>query len=347
MKIFLCVLIFYPLIVLKGHQFDHSYPEGYEENCSIKLDSQTEQLLLMINESPPSFRKIPIEELQRLSREERPEMILSPTIERIETISVEGPNGPLRLRIYKPKASIPIPVFIFFHGGGWIAGSIDQYDYFCQEICTQSNCLIVSVGYGQAPDHPFPQPLDDCYFAANWVEEHIGEKGGDSKRIAIGGDSAGGNLAAAVTLKARENQKTHFVCQLLICPALNYNFDTLSYFEFSEGYLITRKDMKFFWNNYTVHYKKQQNPFISPLTADSLAQLPPAFLLIANFDPLRDEALAYGLRLHRDGVLTRIKRFNSIHGFYIFKDLDVSKEAIAFIASVLSEQLLEASQKSN
>lgn len=163
--------------------------------------------------------------------------------------------------------------------------------------------------------------------------------------MAIGGDSAGGNLAAAVTLKARANQHPHFQCQLLICPALNYNFETLSYLEFSEGYFLSREDIKFFWNNYLAQTPSKNNPLISPLLADSLKNLPPAFLIIANFDPLRDDGLAYGLRLYREEVPTLIKRFNSIHGFYSFQELDISKDAIAFISSSLKQVFFKKQNK--
>lgn len=316
-------------------------PEGYTD-CIIKMDVQTEKLLSKINQPPPAFRKIPIEELERMAKEECSTATPHPNIS-IENIHIEGPNGQLGLRIYKPKSTGLLPVFIYFHGGGWTAGSLNHYDYFCQEICDQTKCLIVSVDYGQAPRYTYPQPLVDCFFAAEWIEKNISDKGGDVQRMAIGGDSAGGNLAAAVTLKARSNQNPHFLCQMLICPALNYNFDTLSYFEFSEGYFISREDMKFFWNNYLAQTQTKRNQLISPLQAESLKNLPPAFLVIANFDPLRDEGLAYGLRLLREGVPTTIKRFNSIHGFYSFQELDASQEAIAFISSCLSQVFFKES----
>lgn len=314
-------------------------PIGYAD-CASKIDIQTEKLLSKINQAPPEFRKTPLEEWERLVKEERSTATPHPNIT-IENVFIEGPNGQLGLRMYKPKSDSLLPVFIFFHGGGWTAGSLNHYDYFCQEICEQTKCLLVSVDYGQAPLYTYPQPLNDCFFAVEWIGRNIGDKGGDVQRMAIGGDSAGGNLAAAVTLKARINQKPHFLCQMLICPALNYNFDTLSYFEFAESYFLSREDIKFFWNNYLAQIQSKNDPLISPLQAESLANLPPAFLIVANFDPLRDDALAYGLRLHREGIPTLIKRFNSIHGFYAVQELDVSKEAVAFISSCLSRMFLK------
>lgn len=331
------VIALQSLTLCADENFYTSLPEGYA-NCTNKIDVQTEQLLSKINQQPPAFRKTSLKEWERFAKEEPSTATPHPNVS-IENIFIEGPNGQLGLRIYRPKSEELLPVFIFFHGGGWTAGSLNQYDYFCQEICDQTKCLLVSVDYGQAPRYTYPQPLEDCVFAVEWIEKHIKDYGGDVTRIAVGGDSAGGNLAAAVTIKERVNQKSLFLCQVLICPALNYNFDTLSYYEFSDGYFISREDMKFFWGNYLAQAQTQEkkNAFISPLQADSLSGLPPALLIIANFDPLRDEGLAYSLRLFRDGVPTHIKRFNSIHGFYAFQELDVSKEAITAISIYLSE----------
>lgn len=334
-ELFLLVIAFQSLSLSAYEKTDCLVPIGYVD-CANKMDVQTEKLLFKINQSPPEFRKISLEEWERFAKEECSTATPHSNVS-IENIHIEGPNGLLGLRIYRPKSDVLLPVFIYFHGGGWTAGSLNHYDYFCQEICEQTKCLLISVDYGQAPRYTYPQPLDDCFFSVEWIEKNIRDKGGDVQRIAIGGDSAGGNLAAAVTLKARANQKPHFLCQMLICPALNCNSDTLSYFEFSDGYFISRDDMKFFWNNYLAQTQAKRNPYISPLQAESLKSLPPAFLIIANFDPLRDEGLAYGLRLYREGVPTTIKRFNSIHGFYHFQELDVSQEAIAFISSCLTQ----------
>ena len=334
------------LLIAVSHQLcssnSDSFPYGFYDNSSDKIDPQTEKFLDEINQNPPAFRKMSSKELNEYSVIDPSSLQAHPSIEKIENISIAGPNGPLGLRIYKPKSSSTLPVFIFIHGGGWTAGSLNGYDHVCQEICRQATCLLVSIDYGLAPQHPFPQPLEDCYFATKWVEEHIGKYGGDPKRIAIGGDSAGGNLTAAVTLKARENHNPNFICQVLICPVTNCNFETLSYYEFSKGYFLSRKDMKFFWGNYLNNSPIGKNPYVSPLLSESLGNLPQAFLIIANFDPLRDEGLAYGLRLYRDGVPTVVKRFNSIHGFYGFEELDISKEALSYISTQLKEQFARA-----
>lgn len=313
-----------------------NFPTGYLEQ-NFKMDGQTEALLQKINKAEAALNTESIEEF-RDSSLEQPDTKQLPQLEKIENFSIEGPNGSIGLRLYTPKTSNPsiltLPTFIFLHGGGWVSGTLDEYDSMCQNICHQANCLVVSVDYGLAPEHPFPQPLEDCYAAVEWVESHIQEKGGDPKKIAIGGDSAGGNLAAVVTLKSRENQKPHFVCQVLICPMTNYNFETPSYFEFQDGYFLSRSAIKFCWDYYLNGFSGR-SVLVSPLLAESLENLPPAVLVIANFDPLRDDGLIYGLRLHREGVPTLIKRFNTIHGFYIFEELDLSREAISFVSNQL------------
>lgn len=327
--------------LVSDEKIDTSYPKGYFENCSNKMDPQTENLLNNINKSPPAFRLMTIEQLRQLTFVNPADLSKHPNIASIDNVIIQGESGPIGLRIYTPKtpSKSPLPVFIYLHGGGWILGNPDEFDSFNQEICQQAGCLFVFVDYGLSPEHPFPQPIEDCYLAAKWVEAHIKEYGGDPQRIAIGGDSAGANLTIAVTLRAREQTKPNFHCQILICPLTNYNFKTLSYYEFADGYFLGREDMKFFWDHYLGKNSKTvgKNPYVSPLLATSLAQLPTAYLLIANFDPLRDEGLAYGLRLHRSAVPTEIKRFNSIHGFYRFKELDLSREAISYISEKIKE----------
>jgi acetyl esterase len=167
------------------------------------------------------------------------------------------------------------------------------------------------------------------------VEKHIHEYGGISEKIAIGGDSAGGNLTAATTLLARERKGPNFIYQVLICPALNYNFETFSYSQFSKGYFLTTEDTKFFWNTYLQRSENGLNPYASPLQASQLSALPSACIVIAHFDPLRDDGIDYAKRLSEEGVITTIQSYNSIHGFYGYPELDIASEAISFI----SEQL--------
>lgn len=315
----------------------------HSESYTQQLDPQTKALLDKLSTAPISINEASIPELRKQFAPPPSSLVKQPNIEKIENITI--PNSSAGLRIYTPKhtQTSPLPTFVFIHGGGWALGSLDEYDSFCQEISYKANCLVVSIDYRLAPEHPFPQPLDDCYSAACWIEKHIQEYGGNPNKIAIGGDSAGANLAAAVTLMAKQNQGPKWIHQLLICPVLNCNFETLSYYEFSKDYFLTREDMQFFWKTYLKNMENGHNPYASPLKAQSLSGLPPATLIVSNFDPLRDEGLAYASRLSKEGVPTSVKQINSIHGFYRFDELDLAKEAVLFIANRLKTVFAERS----
>ncbi|HSX04677.1 MAG TPA: alpha/beta hydrolase [Rhabdochlamydiaceae bacterium] len=297
-----------------------------------RMDPQSRELLDQINQAPAmDFRTTPLQDLR--THFKPPALVQDSGIEKIETISI--PNSQVKVRVYTPKHETPLPIFVFIHGGGWILGNLDQYDSMCQTIALESHSIVISVDYRLAPESPFPGPIEDCYLAANWVQENAQRLGGIADKIAIGGDSAGANLAAAVTLMAKDRNRFQFAAQVLICPVLNHNFETLSYFEFERDHLVSKDDLMFCWELYLKDEKNGENPYASPLKAKSLKDLPPAYLLIANFDPLRDEGLAYASRLQNEGVPVTLRRFDSIHGFYHF-DLTVAKEAIQFIASQLN-----------
>lgn len=298
-----------------------------------KMDPQTRQLLDQINQGPTlDFRTTPLQTLR--THFTPPELVKDPKMEKIETISI--PHSHVKVRVYTPKHNHPLPVFVFIHGGGWIIGNLNQFDSMCQTIALQSNSIVVSVDYRLAPESPFPGPVEDCYLAAKWVHENVAKLGGKPGKIAIGGDSAGANLAAAVTLMAKDKKSFQFDYQILICPVVNHNFETLSYFEFEHGHLLSKDDLVFCWESYLKNGENGDNPYASPLKAKSLKDLPPACLIIANFDPLRDEGLAYAARLKSEGVPTIVRRFDTIHGFYHFGDLSVAKEGIQFISSQLA-----------
>ncbi len=305
----------------------------------LKLDSQTKELLDYQKEHPDHPKLI--EEIPLKILRERPpyEQSKMKEIDTIQTISISGSHGPIPVRLYTPKTdNLSLPVLIYFHGGGWTLGCLDGYDKICQPLAVQSGCLVASVDYHLAPEHPFPIPLQDCYESVKWVSENIAEYKGNPTRIAVGGDSAGGNLAAAVTLMARESNEIHLVYQVLIYPAVSYQFDTLSYELFKENYFLTKDDMKCLWKYY-VQGQDRNNPYISPLKASCLNNLPPALLIIADYDVLRDEGLAYGWRLKESNVPITVKRYGSIHGFLGFDSLNVSKQAISDIGDHLKQVL--------
>ena len=239
------------------------------------------------------------------------------SVARIENRTVPGPAGEIPVRIYTPVGTAPFPVLVYFHGGGWVIGNLDTHDGICRSLANRVGCLVVSVDYRLAPEHPFPAAPEDCYAATRWLAEHAGSLGGDKGRIAVGGDSAGGNLAAVVALMARDRGGPKLAFQLLVYPATDTDFETRSYRENSEGYFLTRADMVWFWNHYAPRDEDRRNPYAAPLRAASLRGLPPALVITAEFDPLCDDGNAYAARLREDGVPVRLSQQDGlIHGFF-------------------------------
>jgi acetyl esterase len=225
--------------------------------------------------------------------------------------------GAVPVRIYRPSAERPLPTMVYFHGGGWVLGSVEVYDGTVRDLANAAGCLVVSVDYRLAPEHKFPAAADDAYAATRWVAEHADEIGADPARLAVGGDSAGGNLAAAVTLMARDRGGPALAYQLLIYPVTDQAFETPSYHENAEGYGLTRAQMMWFSAHYLRTPADADDPLASPLRAPSLRGLPPALVVTAGYDPLRDEAEQYAERLRADGVDVRVERYPGlIHGFF-------------------------------
>lgn len=209
-------------------------------------------------------------------------------------------------------------MLVFFHGGGFVIGSIELYEEFCRALTNGAGCIVVSVGYRLAPEHKFPAAVEDCYSATKWVAVNAKAIDGDSTHIAVGGDSAGGNLAAVVAVMARDEGSVPLVFQLLLYPTTNLAHDTLSMQENASGYLLTRDDMFWFRSLYLPNDADRNNPYASPLLAQDLHGLPPALVITAEYDPLRDEGEAYTTRLREAGVTVVCTRYNGmIHGFLI------------------------------
>jgi acetyl esterase len=237
-------------------------------------------------------------------------------VEKIEDRQVPGPAGAIPVRIYRPDVAGPLPVLVYFHGGGWVLGEIATHEAFCCSVCNAVACIVVSVGYRLAPEHKYPAAAEDAYAATRWVFEHAGRFGGDPQRIAIGGDSAGGNLAAAVALMARDRAAFRPVLQVLVYPITDFNLDRPSYHENADGYLLSREDMAWFWRCYLSKEEDGCEPYASPLRAPDLAGLPPALVITAEYDPLRDEGEAYAARLRAACVPVVLTRYTGmIHGF--------------------------------
>lgn len=253
--------------------------------------------------------------------------------------TIPGPAGKIPVRVYTPEGKGPFPVLLFYHGGGWVLGSINTHDEVPRSICHRSGAVVVSVDYRLAPEHKFPAPLDDCYAALTWVAEHAAEIGGDPGRLAVGGDSAGGNLAAAVAIKARDERGPKISLQALLYPVINHNFDTASYHQMTTGFGLTREGMQAFWRDYLAQPADGANPLASPLQAKDLAGLPPALIITAHFDVLRDEGEAYAARLAQAGVPVVCTRYTAMnHGFIRqAASYDDGRKALDQIAGALRE----------
>ena len=222
------------------------------------------------------------------------------------------------VRLYRPAGDGPFPVTMMFHGGGWVIGDLVTADCQSREVCNGAATLVVSVDYRLAPEHRFPAAAEDCYAATVWAAQHAAEYGGDASRLAVAGDSAGGNLAAVVAQMARDKRGPNIAFQLLVYPVTDgVNFDTASYHDNGEGYLLTADSMHWFWNHYAPAVDDRGNPYASPLLADDLANLPPALVMTAEFDPLRDEGEAYAHKLQAAGGAAQLVRYDGfIHGFF-------------------------------
>jgi acetyl esterase len=231
--------------------------------------------------------------------------------------TVPGPAGEIPVRVYTPAGEGPLPVVVYFHGGGWVIGDLEVVDQPCRQLASAAGAIVVSVDYRLAPEHRYPAAFDDSYAATVWVGAHAAEIGGDPARLAVAGDSAGGNLAAAVALAARDRGGPELAAQLLIYPVTDFNFGTASYQENREGYLLTKGSMQWFWAHYLGAQDLDKDPYACPLRADSLVGLPPAYVATSEYDPLRDEGEAYARRLEEAGVAVTAKRFDGLlHGFF-------------------------------
>ena len=284
----------------------------------MPLDAVVKVMLdqLATQEGPAMFEVSP-QEAREMYRAMKDVWGAPAPVENVEDRSIPGPGGEIPVRIYTPASTEPLPALVYFHGGGFVIGDLDTHDAVCRTLANSAQCVVASVDYRLAPEHKFPAAVDDAYAATAWVAEHAAEIGVDKRRVAVGGDSAGGNLAAVVALIARGKNAPRLAYQLLVYPVLDYNFETASYRENAEGYFLTTDAMKWFWAHYIRNEADGLDPRASPLRADDLIGLPPALVITAEFDPLRDEGEAYAARLRDDGVPVTVTRYDGmIHGFW-------------------------------
>lgn len=282
-------------------------------------------------------------ELTALKEAGKPEIVAT-VVDR----TIPGPIGNIPLRIYTPEGTGPFPVLIYFHPGGWVFGSITASDPVCRALAKHTPCIVVSVGYRLAPEHTFPAAPEDCYAATTWVAAHAHEINADPQRIAVGGDSAGGNLTAAVTLMARDRHGPALCFQVIIYGETDYyEPGTASYTTYANSYGLTRDDMIWFWQQYLAHKEDRLHPYAAPLRATDLSDLPPALIITAEYDPVRDEAEHYAHRLQQSGVPVQLSRYNGmIHGFFRqFALFDQSKSALREVTTALAAAFDAKTQK--
>nr|WP_243236974.1 alpha/beta hydrolase [Heliobacterium chlorum] len=251
-------------------------------------------------------------------------------LQKIENHTAIVNERKIPIRIYTPKGSAPHPVLVFFHGGGFVVGNLDTHDAFCREMAQSARCAVISVDYRLAPEHKFPAAVEDAYDAVTWVHDHAEEFQIDKERIAVGGDSAGGNLATVVAIHAKERGFPQIVYQLLYYPSTNFLGETASIREFGKGFLLTTELMKWFARHYLRDDEDRKNPYASPLLYPDLHGLPPAMIITAEYDPLRDDGEMYAKKLEEAGVPVTLRRYNGmIHGFASLLDhFDQAKRAI-------------------
>ena len=306
----------------------------------MPLDPQAQALIASVAGGKPVEQMTPQEMRDALEERVRLTGGAPEPVDQVVPGVVPGPAGPIAVRIYTPKGGqAALPGLVYFHGGGWARGSLQTHDIVCRSLANGAGCVVVSVDYRMAPEHRFPAAFEDSLAATRWVAEHAAEIGIDPRRLAVGGDSAGGNLAAAVALAARDAGGPSLVHQLLIYPVTDYNFDTRSYADNAEGYMLTRAAMQHYWRLYLRDGSDGADFRASPLRARDFGNLPPALVITAEFDPLRDEGRAYADRLREAGTPVLYREYpGMVHGFVTSAGvLDAGKQAVREAAAALKD----------
>jgi acetyl esterase len=292
--------------------------------------------------SLPRFEDLSVQEarqqtIERTAAGKLPTLPVADVVNR----TIAGPGGDLPVRIYTPNGSGPFPLMVFFHGSGFVVCNLDTHDGTCRNLCSAAGCVVVSVDYRLAPEHKFPAGPEDCYAATKWSAEHARELNADPARMVIAGDSAGGNLVAVTALMVRDRGGPSLRGQLMIYPVTDYyKPGHPSYVDNAEGYGLTAAGMRWFWSHYLKNEAEADNPYASPLRAANLRGLPPALIITAEYDVLRDEGELYGQRLAEAGVPSKVTRYDGMHhGFFqMYGLVDAAKTALDEAAAWLKER---------
>jgi acetyl esterase len=259
-----------------------------------------------------------------------------PAVAETRDLKIPGPAGEIPARLYRPTSEPAPGLLVYFHGGGWVVGALPDFDAVCQKLAVESGLDLLSVDYRLAPEHRFPAAAEDAFAALRWAADELA---GD-RPLVVGGDSAGGNLAAVCALRARDEGGPALAFQLLVYPVTDHVFETASYVEHGDsGYLLGRLEMVWFWDHYAPAVEDRDDPLASPLRAADLSGLPPALVIIAEYDPLRDDGLAYAKRVSEAGVPVTISRYDDVtHGFFTMVNfLERGDEAVAEAAKAISD----------
>ena len=269
-----------------------------------------------------------------------------PEVAKVEDRTVPGSGPDIPVRIYTPAGSGPFPALAWYHGGGWVVGNLETADGTARHLTVETGCVVVSVDYRLAPEAKFPAASNDCYAATKWIAQNASSINVDPSRIAVGGDSAGGNLAAVVSLMAKDRGGPSITFQILVYPVTARDFSTGSYRQNADGYLLTLDAMKWYWNHYLSSDADASNPYAAPSVAKDLSGLPPALVITAEFDPLRDEGEIFAQHLQAAGVPTICSRYDGmIHGFFGMPAvIDKGKQAISEAAAALKQSFAAKEQ---
>lgn len=307
----------------------------------MPLDSQIAAVLAQFRDIPtPDFSQLDIVQYRQFADHLMPP-IPGAAMHEVRALRVAGAVGELDARLYRPLDRQDLPLLVFFHGGGFVMGTLDTHDNLCRALASQAGAVVVSVAYRLAPQAPFPAAPLDCYAATCWLVEHASALGVDGSRLALAGDSAGGNLALAVSQLAAQGQGPKIRHQCLFYPVTDAACDSASYRDFADGYFLTAAMMGWFWQLYSAGESLVDNPLASPLRAPDLSGMPPTTVITAEFDPLRDEGEALAKRLQAAGVPVQVQRCaGMIHGFISMAPfVDRGAEALAQAAAQVREAL--------